>query len=156
MSLRGDFLKELQAIVGQTNQRVAVSDGPRTIRGAIDQCEPLAVGTSEFLLESSELAGIDVAKLEAASKSLCQRVNYLLEPISPIETDADGCSVQMRSKSTAGGRYGTILLRVAPASWRVNRILSLRETTQCPSTARRCNADPRSVGAVGRGFRYNR
>lgn len=115
MSLRDEFLKELQAIVGQSNQRITVSDGLRTIRGAIEQCEPLAVATSEFLLETSELAGIDVARLEAASKSLCGRVNYLLEPISPIETDADGCSVQMRSSpplvGDTGQFYYELLLR---------------------------------------------
>ena len=107
MSLRDEFLKQLQAIVGQSNQRVTVSDGPRTVRGAIDQCEPLAVATSEFLLDTSELAGGVVAKLEAPSKSLCPRVNYLLEPISPVETDADGCVVQMRSSPPLVGEIGS-------------------------------------------------
>jgi len=115
MSLRDEFLKELQTIVGQSNQRLVVSEGPRTVRGAIDQCEPLAVATSEFLLETTELAGVDVSKLEVASKSLCHRVNYLLEPISPIETDADGCSVQMRSRpplvGDTGRYYYELLLR---------------------------------------------
>jgi hypothetical protein len=115
MSLRDEFLKELQAIVGQSNERLAVSEGPRTLRGAIDQCEPLAVSTSEFRLETIELAGVEVAKLEAASKSLCGRVNYLLEPIAPIETDADGCSVQMRSSpplvGDTGKFYYELLLR---------------------------------------------
>ncbi len=115
MSLRDKFLNELQAIIGQSNQRLTVADGLRTVRGAIDQCEPLAVATSEFLLETAELAGVDVAKLEAASKSLCQRVNYLLEPISPIETDADGCVVQMRSSpplvGDTGRFYYELLLR---------------------------------------------
>jgi hypothetical protein len=42
-------------------------------------------------------------------------VNYLLEPIAPIETDAQGCSVQMRSnpphKDDNGARYYELLLR---------------------------------------------
>lgn len=107
MTLRSDFLTELQSIVGQTNQSVTVSDGPRTVRGAIDQCEPLAVALSEFLLETPELAGVSVAKLESASRSLCLRVNYLLEPIAPIETDADSCTVQMRSNPPLVGDTGT-------------------------------------------------
>jgi hypothetical protein len=108
MKLRNDFLAELQAIIGQSNQLVVVADGPRTVRGAIDRCEALAVGASEFVLESSELSGVDVAKLESASRSLCGRVNYLLEPIAPIETDADSCTVQMRSNPPLAGDTGTI------------------------------------------------
>ncbi len=53
MSLCEEFLKELQAIIGQSNQSLAVSDGPRTVRGAIALCEPLAVATSVFLLETA-------------------------------------------------------------------------------------------------------
>ncbi len=32
MSLRDKFLKELQAIIGQSNQRLTVADGLRTVR----------------------------------------------------------------------------------------------------------------------------
>jgi hypothetical protein len=108
MSLRTDFLQELRALIGQSQQRVVVADGPRTVRGAIDQCEPLAVALSEFILETVELAGVDIAKLESASRSLCQRVNYLLEPIAPIEIDSDSCSVQMRSNPPLAGDSGTV------------------------------------------------
>ena len=106
MKLRDQLLSDLKSIVGQTHQQLRVSDGPRTVRVAVDRCEPLAVAVSQFLLETSELAGTDVSKLETASKSLCQRVNYLLEPISPIETDADGCVVQMRSNPPLVGDTG--------------------------------------------------
>ncbi|MCG8451006.1 MAG: hypothetical protein MI725_15670 [Pirellulales bacterium] len=108
MSLRDDFLQELQTIVGQKNQRVSVSAGPRTLRCEVDQCDPLAVAVFELILETSELANVEIAKLQAASQSLCNRVTYLLEPISPIETDADGCIVQMRSsppQQQENGRY---------------------------------------------------
>jgi len=108
MSLHDDFLAELQAIVGQKNQRVTVADGPRTVRCEVDQCEPLAVAVYELALETSELAVVDIARLQSASRSLCQRVTYLLEPISPIETDVDRCIVQMRSsppRQDDNGRY---------------------------------------------------
>lgn len=97
MSLRDDFLNDLQNLVGQSNQRICVSAGPRTLRCEVDQCDPLAVAVYELLLESNELANVDVPTLQAASQALCKRVTYLLEPISPIETDADSCIVQMRS-----------------------------------------------------------
>ncbi len=31
------------------------------------------------------------------AENLSQRLTYLLEPVSPIETDAEGCTVQLRS-----------------------------------------------------------
>ena len=97
MSLQDDLLKELQSIIGQQNQRVIAQEGKRTLRCEVDQCDPLAVAVYEFVLESTELANTDIGKLKSASQSLCNRVNYLLEPISPIETDFDSCIVQMRS-----------------------------------------------------------
>ena len=115
MTLRDQLLDELRSLIGQSNQQVQVSDGPRTIRVAVEHCDQLAVSVSLFLLETGELAGVDVATLETASKSLCQRVNYLLEPISPVETDADGCVIQMRSNpplvGDTGRCYYELLLR---------------------------------------------
>ena len=115
MSLRDDFLKELQAIVGQTNQRVSVTAGPRNLRCEVDRCDQLAVAVFELSLETAELANVDIAKLQAVSQALCGRVTYLLEPISPIETDADSCVVQMRSNppqlNDHGRFYYELLLR---------------------------------------------
>ena len=115
MTLSADFLSQLQSQVAQGSGRVSASAGPRTVSCEVVQCDPLAVAIRELVLETAELASVDVAKLEKASRSLCQRVNYLLEPISPIETDADGCVVQMRSsppKQHEQGRfYYELLLR---------------------------------------------
>ncbi|NOY29368.1 MAG: hypothetical protein GXP28_04080 [Planctomycetes bacterium] len=115
MKLRDHFHSELQAIVGQTNQRITVTEGPRTLRCEVDQCDPMAVALYELVLETDELAHIEVAVLQQASQSLCDRVNYLLEPISPIETDIDGCIIQMRSsppqQNDAGRFYYELLLR---------------------------------------------
>jgi len=97
MSLSSDFLAALQAVVGQTNQMVQVDQGLRIVRCQVVQCDPLAVAVDQLALETPELAQADVAKLQAASQSFCNRVTYLLEPISPIETDSQGCVVQMRS-----------------------------------------------------------
>jgi len=116
MTLSGDLLKQLQTAVGQSNQCVTATNGLRTVRCEALQCDPLGVSTTKLLLETAELAGVDIAKLEKASQSLCHRVNYLLEPISPIETDAGGCVVQMRSnppQQHENGRfYYELLLRL--------------------------------------------
>ncbi len=113
--LRDDFLQELSALVGQTNQQICVIDGPRTVKCQVLQCDPLGAAISNLALETGELVSADIAKLETASKSLCGRVTYLLEPISPIEIDATGCVVQMRSnppqKDDNGLKYYELTLR---------------------------------------------
>lgn len=115
MKLRDDFLRELNALVGQSNQQVCVSANPRTVKCLILQCDPLGAAITDLVLQTAELATADIAKLETASKSLCGRVTYLLEPISPIEIDATGCVVQMRSnpphKDDNGLKYYELTLR---------------------------------------------
>ena len=115
MSLSSQIVAELRARIGQTNQSIAASDGQRTVRCGFDQCEALAVTVAELVLETPELSSATVEQLEAASRALASRLNYLLEPIAPVETDAAGCSVQMRSsppqQDDNGRRYYELLLR---------------------------------------------
>jgi hypothetical protein len=115
MSLATKLLAELRANVGQTGLSISVAEGPRTVQCQALQCEALAATIDDLTLETPELAGATIAQLELASKSLAARVNYLLEPIAPIEIDADGCTVQMRSnppqKDDNGWRYYELLLR---------------------------------------------
>lgn len=115
MKLRDDFLQELRNLIGQTQQRVVASDGPRTVKCRVEMCDALSAAVTDFALETGELANAEIAKLQAASQALCQRVTYLLEPVSPIEIDSSGCVVQMRSnpphKDDNGLRYYELTLR---------------------------------------------
>ncbi len=115
MTLRDQFLSQLSSMIGKQHQHLTATVGPRTVRCEIDACDQLAVTVYELALETSELASVEITKLQAASQQLCERVTYLLEPISPIESDADGCVVQMRSsppQQKENGRfYYEIFLR---------------------------------------------
>jgi hypothetical protein len=115
MKLRDDFLAELRNVMGQLQVPVVAADGPRVVKCRVEQCDALSAAITDFSLQTPELAGADIAKLQAASRSLCQRVTYLLEPISPIEIDATGCVVQMRSnpphKDDNGLKYYELTLR---------------------------------------------
>ena len=115
MTLCEQILSQLPATIGKQHQCATATAGPRVLRCQIDQCDQLAVAVYELVLETSELANVTVAKLQAASKALCERVTYLFEPISPIETDAEGCVVQMRStppqKHENGCFYYELFLR---------------------------------------------
>ena len=115
MSLADKLRTELIARAGMQGLQIAVSEGPRTARCTGAQIDPLAVALDDLVLQTGELAGVGVAAVESASRALCSRVNYLLEPVSPIETDADGCAVQMRSsppqQDDNGRRYYELLMQ---------------------------------------------
>jgi hypothetical protein len=115
MSLSSTLLDELRASAGQANRSLSVSEGQRVARCDAIQCEALAVTIEELEVQTPELGGATAFQLQAASCSLASRINYLLEPIAPIETDAAGCSVQMRSnppqKDDNAYRYYELLIR---------------------------------------------
>ena len=48
-------------------------------------------------LEADSLQGLSSDQLKSVAQQLSSRITYLLDPISPIEVDAEGCTVQMRS-----------------------------------------------------------
>jgi hypothetical protein len=115
MTLSAKLLGSLKAANGQRHQSLSVADGQRSVRCNADECDPLAVTVIDLVLETPELASATAFELQAASADLAKRVNYLLEPIAPIELDAQGCSVQMRSnppqQDDNGRRYYELLLR---------------------------------------------
>jgi len=115
MNLSAKLLGELRAAIGQRHQCLSAAEGQRTVRCNADECEPLAATVIDLVLETPELASATPFELQAASADLAKRVNYLLEPIAPIELDAQGCSVQMRSnppqKDDNGRRYYELLIR---------------------------------------------
>jgi hypothetical protein len=115
MSLSSQLVDELRARIGQTGQSVSVSDGRRTVRCEAACCERFGVTADELALETTELAAATPAQLQAAARDLSSRINYLLEPVAPIEIDAAGCTVQMRSnppqKDDNGWRYYELLLQ---------------------------------------------
>jgi hypothetical protein len=68
--------------------------------------DTLACEFSHLTLHTDGLAGASSERLQAVAKTLSQRLTYLLEPIAPIETDAEGCTVQMRSSPPQRGDDG--------------------------------------------------
>jgi len=115
VSLSAQLLRELSAVLGQPHPSVRAVEGQRTAICHADECNALAVTVFDLVLETPELASATPFELQAASAALAKRVNYLLEPIAPIETDAQGCTVQLRSNPPQhddnGWRYYELLVR---------------------------------------------
>jgi len=77
--------------------------------------DALALSFDHLTLTSGSLATASLDQLKKVSDSLSKRLTYLLEPISPIEVDADQCVVQLRSnppqRDDNGTRYYELLVR---------------------------------------------
>jgi len=76
---------------------VTVDDGPNRLECRLIALEPLACAVTSLSLRADKLSGMSADALKKVAEDLSTRLTYLLEPISPIETDAEGCTVQMRS-----------------------------------------------------------
>ena len=94
---------------------VALTADPRSLHCHVAERNALAVGFYELRIATPELADVSVPRLQQLSEAISARLTYLLEPIAPIEADADRCTVQMRSnpplKDDDGRSYYELMAR---------------------------------------------
>ncbi len=94
--------------------RCSFGDAGERLTCQLVALDSLACALVELELHSDRLLGAGAKRLEVIASSLSKRLSYLLEPIHPIETDADRCVVQMRSspprKHAAGTDYYELLV----------------------------------------------
>jgi hypothetical protein len=87
--------------------RLELEDGGDRLTAELLAVDKLACEFAHLTLRTGKLAGVSGERLQTIAKGLAQRLTYLLEPIAPIETDAEGCTVQMRSNPPQRGDDGT-------------------------------------------------
>ncbi len=88
---------ERAAAVGDGPWHVEQADGDRRIACDLRAIENLACAFDRLQLDDAAWAGRPIERIRATAEELSRRLTYLLEPIRPIETDAERCVVQMRS-----------------------------------------------------------
>jgi hypothetical protein len=71
--------------------------GAQSLNCEMIALDSLACAFNCFGVQSGSLAKAPLTKLKLVAEDLSRRLTYLLEPIAPIEVDAEGCVVQMRS-----------------------------------------------------------
>lgn len=96
MGLADKLLQSL-ARPGIDGAVVHAADGGDRLVARVDQAGPLAVSCWELRLETDRLAGAPINRVKQVAEQVTRRVTYLLEPIQPIEADAEACVVQLRS-----------------------------------------------------------
>jgi hypothetical protein len=78
-------------------QLVEIDAGSRRLDCRLVALDSLACSFTRLALGAESLRNMPTEGLRQTAERLSARLTYLLEPISPIETDAQGCVVQMRS-----------------------------------------------------------
>jgi hypothetical protein len=81
----------------QGEATVTVRAGGAELTCVLAALDSLACAFLSLTLRADRLSGAGIDKLAKVAADLSKRLTYLLEPISPIETDIDHCTVQMRS-----------------------------------------------------------
>lgn len=115
MNLHQELEQELANIGAGGAAVVAAESSPRHLACDIAERNPLAVSLNQLRLTTTELASADTLKLERIGKALAARLTYLMEPICPIEIDAESWTVQLRSnpphRDDDGRSYYELLVR---------------------------------------------
>jgi len=84
-----------------------VQEGSQHLACQMVALDRLACAFTRLAVSSESTGAREAAQLEETARRLAARLTYLLEPISPIEVDAHGCTVQMRSNPPQKGEDGT-------------------------------------------------
>ncbi len=94
---------EIRKLAGQgvAGARTAVAPGPGGVDLAADvlAADSLSCSLREIRMRVPALNGADATVLKKWAHDLCARVTYLLEPLGPLEIDAEGRQVLIRSSS---------------------------------------------------------
>lgn len=119
MSLSLDLSAALNPLMGQTfvpPKTVSVADGSGvTLSVDVLAVESLGVSSEELRLDIPSMNAVTLDVLKNWANDLCKRVTYLLENLGPLEFDAQGNQVLIRStppdQSTTGtAKYYEVML----------------------------------------------
>lgn len=99
MSLVEEAKKQLGAIgsFAGTPHALAANDGGERLKCELLTLDRVGCEFTRFAVWADTLATATMDQLKRVSEALATRLTYLLEPIKPIEQDADQCVIQMRS-----------------------------------------------------------
>lgn len=99
MNLKEQVRTSLGSVAPFTHgaQLLEATEGGQQLRIELLALDRLACAFDEFALQCDKLRGAKTDRLKKVAEKLSGSLTYLLEPISPIEIDAHGCTVQMRS-----------------------------------------------------------
>lgn len=114
--IHAEFTRLGQLTTGSgTSQLLSVDLDSGRLTCQLTAVDQLACAFEQFTVEAPKLATAELPELDRVAATLSRRLSYLLESISPVEKDKDGCVVQMRSnppqKDDDGTSYYELVVR---------------------------------------------
>lgn len=107
-SLAAQLAAELNSLgVLSAAQAIDLADANCTLHCELASLDRIGCEFTLLEVASAKLAGAATDRLQKIAAALSARLTYLLEPISPIEVDQQGCTVQMRSNPPQRNDDGT-------------------------------------------------
>jgi hypothetical protein len=91
----------------QGRQLLDETEGSQRLQCDLVALDALACAFDRFEVQSGALASAGMTDLKPLSENLSRRLTYLLEPISPMEADAQQCVIQLRSNPPQKDDDGT-------------------------------------------------
>ena len=86
--------------------RLEVDTGRGRLVCQLAAVDGIGCALETFVYQTDKLAGATMDQLKKLSDALTSKLNYLLEPITPLEADAESCTVQCRSSPPQQGDDG--------------------------------------------------
>lgn len=99
MSLVEEVKKNLAGMgtFAGTAHTFVAADADERLQCELTTLDRVGCEFTRFALHAEKLSSATIDQLKRVSEALAARLTYLLEPIKPIEQDADQCVIQMRS-----------------------------------------------------------
>lgn len=120
MSIQHQLYQELDRLrnlgpLTDVPQRLVIDTRSGQLQCDLSVVESLGCAFQRLSLVTSQLESATIEELKSIGETLSQKLNYLMEPICPIEIDEEGCIVQLRSnppqKNENGHCYYELLVR---------------------------------------------
>lgn len=107
MTTKQDIARELARIQSQNGLGRLEVDAPSgKLEANLIAVDAIGCAFDSFSLKTDRLANSTVKDLKKLSDALTAKLNYLMEPISAVELDADSCTIQCRSNPPQQGEDG--------------------------------------------------
>jgi len=98
MSLKTAFRAALDGLSGSTSgDFISVAEEGQQLDCEVVALDRLGCAFRELRFSDPQLQSATVDQLSRVALNLSERLNYLLEPIRPVEIDSEQCVVQLRS-----------------------------------------------------------
>ncbi len=107
MILKQKIESELDRLSSLGGGKLDAESSNGRLTSQVTEVDSIACAFNSFELRNDQLQSATIDQLKELCNGLASRVSYLLEPLALVESDADSCTLQMRSNPPCKDEDGT-------------------------------------------------